>query len=112
MTESDQFFKDAREELDSYVQNRILLVKLQMAEKTAQLAGRLLLVLFFVLFILSCLFFLSMMAGYYFAELTGSIVFGFGMVAGGYLVLLIILYFVRHKLLQSLINSVVSYLLK
>ncbi|MFY9463849.1 MAG: phage holin family protein [Sediminibacterium sp.] len=112
MSESEHFFSDTRKELENYLENRVLLLKMQMAEKTGRLVGKIIVLLVLTLLLICFLFFLSLMAGYYFAGLTGSLMIGFGIVAGFYLLVLVIAWLFRHKLGRSVTDSVIQILLK
>ena len=56
------------------------------------------------------LLFFSIMAGYYFATLTGSMFSGFGIVAGFYLALLLILVLTRKRIEKNITNTVIRIL--
>lgn len=112
MSESEHFFSDTRKELESYLENRVLLLKMQMAEKTGRLAGKGVVLLVLILLLACFLFFGSLMAGYYFADLTGSLVTGFGIVAGFYLLVFVIAWLFRNKMGRSATDTVIQILLK
>ncbi len=102
------FFSQYRKELEQYIQDRFLLIQLQASEKLAKLIA-----LFFILILFGFLFFfvllfLSIMAGYYFAAITGSLYTGFGIVTGSYLCLLGILFLSRKWFNKKIINSVIG----
>ena len=94
------FFTTAQDQLESYVQDRLLLIKLQATEKSAKLIGVLTAVLLIALLSFFVLFFVSIMAGYFFAAKLGSLYAGFGIVTGIYAILLTIL-MARKKYLEN-----------
>jgi len=104
----EDFFTESRKELEQYVQDRMLLLKLQATEKTARLIAMLFSGLLVSLLSLFLLLFLSIMAGYYFATLTGSMYAGFGLVAAFYLLLLILVIVTRKWYAKKIIDAVIS----
>ncbi|MBL7759213.1 MAG: phage holin family protein [Sediminibacterium sp.] len=112
MAESEHFFTDTRKELEQYLENRILLVKMQMTDKAGRLVGRLVVLLVLVILVAIILFFASFMAAYYLADVTGSLMKGFGIVAGGYLLVFLLVWLFRNKLGRSVTDTVIQILLK
>lgn len=112
MSESEHFFTDTRQELENYLENRVLLLKMQMTEKTGRLVGKLVVLLVLVILVAVILFFASFMAAYYLAEVTGSLMTGFGIVAGGYLLVFVLVWLFRNKLGRSVTDTVIQILLK
>jgi hypothetical protein len=103
----DNFFTESRKELEQYIQDRLLLLKLQATEKTARLVALLFVVLMVSLLGFFVLVFLSVMAGVYFSTTTNSLYTGFGMVTGFYLVLLLTFLFCRKWISKQVINIVI-----
>jgi hypothetical protein len=103
----DDFFTASGKQLEQYVQDRILLLKLQATEKTARLIALLCSVLIISLLSFFILLFLSFMAGNYFAGITGNIYSGYAIVTGFYMLLLIIVLLYRKKLNTKIINAVI-----
>lgn len=111
MEKETGYFEKTEQLVQDYLQNRLLLLKLQGTEKASRLASAM--VIFLVVLLLSflILIFISMMGGYYFADLTGSLFYGFGIVTGIYVILLVIVFALRKKYLNPLIaNTVVKIL--
>jgi cell division protein FtsW (lipid II flippase) len=104
----EDFFTESRKELEQYVQDRILLLKMQASEKTARLVALLFTVLMIALLGFFILLFLSIMAGYYFAGITGSLFSGFGIVAAFYVVIMILLILTRSWFDKKIINTVIG----
>jgi hypothetical protein len=105
----DRFFAETEELIETYVKNRLLLIRLDATEKGAKLAAHFVtgMVLGFLFFFI--LLFLSIMAGDYFAELTHSQFYGFAIIAGFYVVLLIILLLIRKRyIFPYIINLVIK----
>lgn len=103
----EDFFSASRKDLESYVRDRIWLLKLQAGEKTAQLMAAMVSIIMIGLLSLFVLLFLSIMAGYYFSEITGSLFAGFGIVTGFYVVLLMALVLGRKKVEAKVIDTVI-----
>lgn len=105
----ERFFAETEELIERYIKDRLLLIRIDAAEKGAKLAahfvtGMLLAILFFFI-----IMFLSIMAGYYFSELTGSQFYGFGIIAGFYVLVFAILLAVRKRyIFPFLINLVIK----
>ena len=84
------FFEETHSLLSDYVDDRILLLKIQTAEKSGKLISAMVRLAVVSLFSFFIILFVSIMGGYFFAELTGSMFYGFSIVAGIYIFLLII----------------------
>ena len=106
--ETEDFFRDSRRELEEYVRDRMLLAKMQVADKSSRLVAMLFTVALLSMLGLFILLFLSIMAGYYFADLTGSLYAGFGIVAAAYIFLVIILLVTRKRYEQRIIDMVIK----
>lgn len=104
---NDDFFTESKKELEQYIQDRILLLKLQASEKTARLVALLFSMLIIALLVFFILLFLSTMTGYYFAGITGSLYAGFGIVAAFYVCILILLIITRKRFDKKIINAVI-----
>ena len=71
------YFEKTEQLVQDYLQNRLLLLKLQGTEKASRLASAMIIFLVVLLLSFLILIFISMMGGYYFADLTGSLFYGF-----------------------------------
>jgi len=104
MTEEKKpFFEETQDLLERYLSNRVQLVKLQLAEKSARVTTLLaagLIIAFLGFFVL---LFSSIMLGFYFSEILHSQFFGFGIVAGIYFLLLLLVVIFRKPLLDQFI---------
>ena len=99
--EESSFFSESREQIEQYIRDRILLIKLQAAEKVARLSGLLFTGIVLALLSFFVLLFISIMCGYFFASVTGSLYLGFGIVAAFYLLLLVLIVRYRKVLIQN-----------
>jgi ABC-type glycerol-3-phosphate transport system permease component len=107
MAEQNSFFEESRQALEKYIHDRLLLIKLQLSEKISKLVAGLFTGLLIAVLGFLILLFLSIMAGYAFASLTGSNFLGFGIVAAFYLILLIVMIAIRKTVIQKHIMNMV-----
>src|ERR1035437_3524219 len=84
------YFDETYTLIKNYVDDRLLLLKIQTAKKTGKLISKLVLIFISTILFFFMLLFLSVMLGYFFAEKTGSMIYGFGIVAGIYFLLLVL----------------------
>ena len=106
--EVKSYFKTFGNTGKSYIDNRIKLVKIEASEKIGSIAT-----VIFTGFIVGMLafflmFFLSIMAGYFFAEYTQSLVLGFAIVAGIYLLLMLVFWIWIRKWISKKIFDLVT----
>lgn len=101
------FFEDTQDLLEEYISNRLQLIKMQTSEKSARLVSLVFAGLVIALLVFFILLFLSIMAGYYFSELTHSQFYGFGIVAAFYIVLLVLVLYLRRRFLDKYISDLV-----
>ncbi len=100
------FFEQTHKLTEEYIQNRLLLLKLTAAEKSARLSGLLVSFLIIALLAFFVLFFISIIIGYLFVWVTGSLFWGFGIVAGFYILLLLV-FILRKKYFEKIIANIV-----
>ena len=105
MEKEADFFAESKQKVQDYVQDRILLLKLEMIEKTSKLVSMMFIGLLITVLSLFIILFLSFMAGYYFAAVTGSEYLGFGIVCGFYILLLAFIMLAGKKLLHNFITN-------
>ncbi len=110
MTSQQQYFTDTKLAAENYFRNRMHLVKLQMAEKTSKVAAAMFSGLLIAILSFFILLFLSVMAGWYFAAVTGSAYIGFGIVSAFYIVLLILILILRKTVLQKFVTNTVIHI--
>jgi uncharacterized membrane protein YqjE len=107
--EKKNFFEETRDLATKYVDDRLLLIKLQAAEKAATFSSMLFkgiavgILLFFILSIISFL------VGYYLSIWTGSFLIGFGILAVIYILLLVGLLIAHKKYLhKKIVDKVIE----
>lgn len=107
MEKEADFFAESKQTIQDYVHDRLLLLKLETVEKTSKLLSMMFIGLLVTILSLFILLFLSFMAGYYFAAITGSLYLGFGIVCGFYVLLLAFMILAGKKLLHNFITNTV-----
>ncbi len=101
MQPEEKFFTESRKKIEEYVQNRISLLKLQMVEKASRLIAMLFSGLVIALLFFFILLFISIMGGYYFAQLTGSLFIGFGIISAFYIIVLLVVIKLRKNVIEK-----------
>lgn len=101
------YFEQTEAMLRQYLNDRLLLFKLKASEQSARVSARVVVMVILVLLGFFTLFFVSIMAGYLFAEWTGSLFYGFSIVTGIYILLLILVLAVRKKYLVPYLTDMV-----
>src|SRR3712207_4107107 len=99
------FFKETQQLAEGYVQDRLTLLKLQTAEKTAKLAAVIFSGLMIGLFSFLFILFLSFLAAYFIRRQTGSWYYGIGLVAAFYALLVAVLVLLRKQLMGRAISN-------
>lgn len=107
MEKDADYFVESKEKIKEYIQDRLLLIKLDMVEKTSKLVSVMFIGLLITILSFFIILFLSFMAGYYFASLTNSLYLGFGIVCGFYVLLLIFIIVAGKKMLHTYITNTV-----
>jgi putative superfamily III holin-X len=105
MNEKENYFRETKQRVSQYIQNRILLLRLQATDKASNIAATIITIVIIVLIGLFLLIFASITLGCWLAELTGSLTAGFGIVALFYLVVLLAVIFFLRKMLSNFFIS-------
>jgi len=105
--EKQGFFKDTQQLAEEYIRERLLLLKLEAAEKSARLAAVTFTGIIIGVFMLIVLLLLSALACYLLQELTGSWFYGIGIVALFYILLLTVIIVLRKSLFNKYISDFV-----
>ena len=109
MNEQPHFFSDAKLALEKYVEDKLLLLKLQAVEKISKLSSEMFSGLLIGIISLFIILFLSMMAAWYFGQLLNNVFWGFGIISAFYILVLILILVFRKKLLErSITNTVIN----
>jgi len=110
MTErsSSGIFKEIKDAIEENIDARIELLQLEATDRTARLVGAMTYGIIAGVLLVFVLLFLSLVAGFYFTELTGSTLKGFGIVAVIYVLLVVLLMVFRKKFINLVTNSIVD----
>src|SRR5262245_4155642 len=101
------YFEKTEKLVKEYLNNRLLLLKLQATEKTARIISFMAIAIILMMLGFFIVLFVCIMGGYYFAEVTGSLFYGFGIVTAFYLVLLLVVMLLRKRILDPFITNTV-----
>lgn len=105
----DDLLDETRKKVHQYLSDRLLLFKMDAAEKSAKIISLLLGMIVVGALLFFVMLFVSLMLGYLFAEWTGNLFYGFAMLAGLYILLLLILLVAFKQWIRPrIINKVVS----
>ena len=105
--EKQGFFKDTQELAEEYIRERLLLLKLETAEKSARLASVAFASIVIGMVITIILLLLSALGCYFLQVLTGSWFYGLGIIILFYIILLIVLVVFRKPLFYKHISNMV-----
>jgi hypothetical protein len=112
MSESEDFFGNAKKELEAYIANRILLAKMQVTQQVSHKMAAVVVFMLLSVLLAFAMIFGGIMAAYYLTDLTGSLVKGFGYVAAFFLGLLLIVVLFRKKLATLVVDVFIKNLFK
>jgi len=105
MDNEEQFFSESKKKVEQYIYDRVLLIKLQVVEKISRIVAKFFSALIIALLAFFVLLFISLVAAYFFAELTGSFYIGFGIVAAFYIILFVVVLMTRKGLVEKKITD-------
>jgi uncharacterized membrane protein YdjX (TVP38/TMEM64 family) len=110
-SQSSSFFTQYKERIEQYVQNRLRLIQLQLTQKVAEVSSSLIWWLLMAMVVFFLMMSFSIMLGYYFAQLTGSVPLGFACLTGIYLVMVLLLVAFRKSIQKKVKDSVIQSML-
>jgi polyferredoxin len=111
MESDSSFFTQYKERIEQYVQNRLQLIQLQLTQKVAEVSSSITWWLLIAMLVFFLMISLSIMLGYYFAQLTGSVPLGFACLSGIYLIMLLLLFAFRKSIRTKVKDSVIQSML-
>lgn len=107
------YFDETKKKLRQYIDQRILLVRLQATEKASRFAAAFVTVAIIAIVAIFLLIFLSIAAGFWLSAMAGSYTIGFGFIALFYLLIfLFIIFFLRKILLNVFVDKIIKYFFK
>lgn len=86
----ENYFDETYELVKKYTDDRLLLIKIQSAKKTAKLTSRIIYIFIASILLFFAMMFVGFMLAYYFAEKLNSNFYGFSVVVGIYVALLLV----------------------
>jgi hypothetical protein len=104
----ENFFVESKKLLEQYIQDRILLIKLEASKKAATTTAGIVTGVVLGLLAVFALVFVSITLGFVFSELTGSFIWGFGIVSAIYIALIITVILAKKWLGRKVSNAVIS----
>jgi len=92
----ENYFNDTYDLVKKYTDDRLLLVKIQTAKKTAKLTSKIIFIFITTILLFFTFLFLGFMLAYYFSEKFNSNFYGFSTVVGIY-ILALVLFIITYK---------------
>ena len=86
----ENYFDETYELVKKYTDDRLLLIKIQSAKKTAKLTSKIIYIFIASILLFFAMMFVGFMLAYYFAEKLNSNFYGFSVVVGIYVALLLV----------------------
>ena len=105
--EKEGFFAETKELVEEYVEDRLLLLKLQTTETAARVTSFIFIALAVSFVSLILCMILSFIAGYYLSQAVDSYPGGFGILAGIYILLILLLFYFNRKFISKKIADTV-----
>jgi hypothetical protein len=103
------FFEETHVLLTNYVEDRLLLAKIEATKKTSKLISSSIVFLIVIIFLFFIFLFAGLMGGYFFAEKFGSLYKGFALMGAIYFsVLTLFLLFFRKILINLVSNNIIK----
>lgn len=102
------YFDETYELIKKYTDNRLLLLKIQTAKKTAKITNKIIFIFIASILLFFVLLFLGFMLAYYFAEKMNSTIYGFGTVAAIYFGLFILFIIVYKSYFGSKVMNMIA----
>src|SRR3954471_21481316 len=108
--ERDGFFVQVKDQIEEYVEDQLLLIKLQATEKAAKASSTLVLVVMIAFISLILFMIVSFIAGYYLSQAVDSYPGGFAILAGIYVLLIFILVFIHRRVTgKMIVDSIIKF---
>jgi len=104
----DNFFNESRKLLENYVHDRILLLKLEVSKKAANVSAGIASAVALAGLALLALIFFSITLGFVFSKLTSSFIWGFGIVTAVYALLIVLVIMNKTWLKNKVSGAVIS----
>ncbi|MES2780960.1 MAG: phage holin family protein [Bacteroidota bacterium] len=99
--QAEVFADNMKQQLTDYLQLRLDLLKADFTEKTALIFSKLITGVIVLVMLFMVLIFGSLVMGFYFGNMLGSLMLGFAVVTGFYVLLIVLVLLVKDKLIQA-----------
>ena len=106
------YFAEVKIALKNYVEVLGKYLRLMLTEKTALAAKWILFIVALLFCGLFAFFYLNIMLAYVFASLVNNVGGGFAILTGIYLILFLVTWFMRHKLMTKMTDGMIKMFLK
>ncbi|MES2132790.1 MAG: phage holin family protein [Bacteroidota bacterium] len=106
--ESETYFDETYELFKKYTDDKILLLKIQTAKKASKITSNVIFIFIAAILLFFVVLFLGLMLSYYFAEKLQSNFYGFSIVAGMYLMLLLLFVIIYRSYFSGKIKDMVT----
>ncbi|MES2558235.1 MAG: phage holin family protein [Bacteroidota bacterium] len=97
----EEFADKTKQQLSEYIQLRLDLLKADFTEKTALIFSKMITGVIVLVMLFMVVLFASLVMGFFFGNMLGSLMWGFAVVTGFYLVLIILVLLLKDKLIQT-----------
>lgn len=105
--QKEGFFVETKEMVEQYIEDRLLLLKLQTTEKAAKASSFIFIALAVTFICLILIMIISFIIGYALSQALGSYPAGFGILAGIYILLIFLLLYLNKKFIAKKIADIV-----
>jgi hypothetical protein len=99
--QAELFADKMKQQLADYMQLRLDLLKADFTEKTALIFSKMIAGIIVLVMLFMVLIFGSLVMGFYFGNLLGSLMLGFTVVTGFYLLLIVLVLLLKDKFIQA-----------
>ena len=106
--ESETYFDETYDLFKKYTDDKILLLKIQTAKKASKITSNVIFIFITAILLFFVVLFLGLMLSYYFAEKLQSNFYGFSIVAGMYLMLLLLFVIIYRSYFSGKIKDMVT----
>ncbi|MCD6018657.1 MAG: hypothetical protein K0S53_1778 [Bacteroidetes bacterium] len=104
----DTYFDETYELVKKYTDDRLLLLKIQTAKKTAKVTSKVIFIFIASILAFFVLMFIGFMAAYFFAEKMHNTFYGFATVAGIFLALLLLFMIIYKSYFSGKIKDMIT----
>ena len=105
---SEGYFDETYDLIKKYTDDRLLLLKIQTAKKTAKITSKIIYIFIGSILLFFVMMFLGFMLAYYFAEKLNSPFYGFSMVAGIYFIIFILFIIIYKSFYDGKIMDMIT----